>query len=141
MTKLELYKSKGWSINTIVCENCKKECEKPNDGYKYRFCSRKCSAIFTRGRNGRRKTSKGYIQLSNPDKSSSSRWIFEHRAVMEKFLGRKLMFYETVHHKNGNRSDNRIENLELWFSAHPHGVRNDDVKPCVHCGGTGLELK
>ncbi len=37
----------------------------------------------------------------------------EHRHLMEKFLGRKLDFNETIHHKNGNKRDNRIKNLEI----------------------------
>jgi hypothetical protein len=51
----------------------------------------------------------------------------EHRVVMEQVLGRPLEPYETVHHRNGIRSDNRPENLELWTSTQPYGQRIDDL--------------
>lgn len=53
----------------------------------------------------------------------------EHRFKIAEKIGRPLKRHESVHHKNGNRSDNRLANLELWSSSQPPGQRvKDKVK-------------
>ena len=61
----------------------------------------------------------------------NERRILEHTYIMEKYLDRRLIKGESVHHKNGIRNDNRIENLELWSSKHCSGQRvKDKIKWC-----------
>jgi HNH endonuclease len=65
---------------------------------------------------------KGYRYLT-----INGRRIGEHRYVMEQVLGRPLYPFETPHHKNGRRADNRPENLELWVKPQPAGQRVEDL--------------
>jgi hypothetical protein len=84
----------------------------------------------TNWRGGRCVDRRGYILVWAPDHPSRvgkrKPYVQEHRLVMEKHLGRILKPHEHVHHKNGKRDDNRIENLELWTTTHPYGVRVSD---------------
>ncbi len=76
---------------------------------------------------GRYQESDGYIMLKRPDHimANCRGYIKEHRIVMEKHIGRTLMAEEVVHHINGKRSDNRIENLQLFPDEISHQKHHD----------------
>jgi hypothetical protein len=89
---------------------------------KQRFCDSGCSSAH-RGVwsedcpiGTRREAATGYYEVK-----TKKGWVSEHRHVMEVKLNRKLQPGESVHHLNGHKSDNRPENLELWYSATQHG--------------------
>lgn len=116
------------------------------------YCSRSCASVKKGSMRSGQKTGpqRGRIYARRIDKDGYIRvyarlhqladgrlMIFEHVMLMERGLGRRLHSTEVVHHINHNRSDNRMENLQLMTRSDHcrlHGVESSLTKPRTNGG-------
>jgi hypothetical protein len=121
--KQELYKQQYAAGKFGYCEDCNAPLARSPKGRKQPHCKDCRFGENAYNWKGGHITEAGYVMIRRKDGSPT----FKHRVVMEDYIGRRLTKDETVHHKNGVRNDNRIENLELWVGAHPKGLKIKDA--------------
>ncbi len=128
------------------CKNCGKYYEGRGKDY----CSRKCVgqvySPFRKGKlhpyfgkkphnwkGGKYLTSPGYIMIHKPKHPNATHlgYIQEHRFVMEEHIGRYLTEIERVHHLDGDKANNRIENLYLFPNESKHQKYHYFLKECI----------
>lgn len=112
------------------CVQCGNDVERAISQFKAKtFCSLACKRANSRDNAHTQVNSNGYVWvfvgLGYPGAGKQGHML-EHRKAMQDFLGRPLVGDENVHHINGDRQDNRIENLELWSTSQPRGQRVED---------------
>lgn len=122
---LSRQRRKGGTAYAYVCQQCKQLSYRGDMNLsKGRFCSHACHSDWLwaskwreRGYRGWR-SPQGYIRQKIDGKC-----FLQHRLVMEQHLGRKLPEHEEVHHRNGDKSDNRISNsMVVSHTSHWHDV-------------------
>lgn len=113
----------NWTQFIIACG---REPRVPEISIKARLNSIKARKGKKGGNNkgGRIKDKFGYIQIWKPEHPNAklAGYVHEHRLVMANHLGRPLTSEEYVHHKNGIKDDNRLENLEIMTKKVHRGV-------------------
>lgn len=117
----------------MVCNQCKKEFTRKNSGYK--FCSQKCWHDSKLGKTYINYHGYRLIHIPTHPLANHRGNLYEHRYIMMEKLGRLLKPNELVHHRNGVKSDNRIENLEIILHLPKNGSHKGEIN-CPHCEKT-----
>jgi hypothetical protein len=120
---------------TLYCLTCREPLV--GKSRKALYCSRACAGKARQtivGERGIVSDVRGYVRVKvGVGYPGANRWgwILEHRRVLQDTLGRPLSSGERVHHRNGDRSDNRPENLELCAMGHAPGQRVRDLLAAI----------
>ena len=128
------------NLSVRACQFCGTEYMPRHVGS--RFCSRPCMSTGMRGehsanwRGGRHVDVNGYAWVRMPDhpRAKGYGYVKEHVVVMERTIGRFLTRDESVHHINGDRSDNDPSNLQLRGKRHGKGI----IQICGDCGSSNV---
>lgn len=134
------YKLLRVTKKSLVCDYCGKNYFVPPStvkwnklrGHKRNFCTLTCSTSFYSGENavnwkgGRIVTDREYVlvQDKGTDSPVAGSYRYEHRRVMEVAIGRRLKRKEHVHHKDGNKLNNNIDNLVLLTASEHARLHN-----------------
>jgi hypothetical protein len=111
-------------IGKTKCLFCGKQYQPQHKKTKY--CSPECHYESNVKSNSRMIDKSGYVLVKHRD--NPRRWIREHRQIMEVSLGRELLRTELVHHINGIKNDNRLENLVITNMSEHISHHNSGIK-------------